>query len=127
VRCARDREVAREVLSHFGMKPHNPIQNGTKDPNQGEGDRISARHYNRAVREFKADGKVEDAAREAKVWVEREPEDAMRAEQQAKRGPHRGTRVSAAELVEKGRSVVDRIRPLVDRAANAIRSRLHRK
>lgn len=113
------------------MKPHNPSQNGKRDdrdPNQGEGDRISARHYNRAVREFMADGKVDDAAREAKVWVEREPDDALRAEQQAKRGPRRGgVRVTADELVEKGRSIVDRIRPLVDRAASAVRSRLHRK
>lgn len=117
------------------MKPHNPTQNGTranrdrtgKDPNQGEGDRISARHYNRAVREFMAEGKVDEAAHEAKVWVEREPEDAMRAERQAKRGPNRGIRVTADELVDKGRTIVDRIRPVFERAANAVRSRLHRK
>ena len=55
---------------------------------QGEGDRISARHSNRDVREFIAEGEVEEAAQDAKLYVERDPKDAARAEAEAKRGPH---------------------------------------
>ena len=110
------------------MKPHNPTHNGPRDrePNQGEGDKVSARHYNRGAREFVADGKVDDAAHEAKVWVEREPADAARAEQKAARGPHHGVRVSVEELLDKGRSVVDRIRPYVERAADKVRNRIRK-
>lgn len=107
------------------MKPHTPGQNG-KEPNQGEGDRVSARHYNRDAREFVADGKVEEAAREAKNFVEREPEEAERDERKAKRGPG-ATRVSVDDLVAKARSVVDRVKPALQRASTSIRSRLSRK
>jgi len=106
------------------MKPHNPGPHG-KDPNQGEGDRVSARHYNREVREFVADGKVEEAARDAKDFVEREPNEAERAERKAKRGP--SARVSVDDLVAKARSVVDRVKPALQRASTSIRSRLSRK
>jgi len=76
-----------------------------RDPNQGEGDRISARRYD---------------------YVEREPEDAVKAEERAKRGPS-GTRVSVDELVAKGHNVIERIRPVVDRMVGNIRSRFGRK
>lgn len=100
------------------MKPNN---------NQGEGDKVSARHYNRDLREFIADGKVDEAAHEAKEWVEREPDDASRAEAKAARGPRTGgVRVSVQELVEKGRSIVDRVRPIVERAADKVRARFHK-
>jgi hypothetical protein len=102
------------------MKPTN------SDPNQGEGDKLSARHYNRNVREFVQEGKVDDAAHDAADYVAREPEDAARAEQKARRGP-RGTRVSVDELIAKSRTVVDRVRPYVDRAVGAVRSRLRRR
>jgi hypothetical protein len=102
------------------MKPHNPGQN------QGEGDRRSARLYNRDVRHFVADGKVEDAAREAKEYVERAPHIAARDEAKARRGPH-GTRASVDELIAKSRTVVDRIRPLVKRVAARVRRHLHLK
>ena len=105
------------------MKSHDSSRGG--DRNQGEGDRISARHYNRNVREFVADGKVDDAAREARLFVETDPEDAARAEAKARRGP-RGPRVTIDELVAKGRTVVDRVRPYVHRAATRIRSRFSR-
>jgi hypothetical protein len=75
------------------MKPKEP--NG----NQGEGDRVSARHYNDAASEFAA--------------------------RTAKRRP-RGTRVSVDELVEMGRSVVDRVKPYVDRAVARLKSKLDR-
>jgi hypothetical protein len=107
------------------MKPDNSSQGGSGDRNQGEGDKVSARHYNRQAREFVADGKVDDAAREAKLYVERNPADAERAERQAKRGPK--TRVSVDELIAKGRTVVDRVRPVITRAADKIRSRFGRK
>jgi hypothetical protein len=97
-----------------------------KDPNQGEGDRISARHYNRGVREFVQEGKVDEAAREAADYVEAEPDDAKRAERVAKRGPH-PTRVSVDDLVAKGRNVFDRVRPYVERLVDQVRTRIGRK
>ena len=105
------------------MRPRNTSQ----DPNQGEGDKISARHYNRDLREFIAEGKVDDAAEEARRFVERDPAEAARAEERAKRGPRRGKRVSVDELVAKGRTVVDRVRPYGRRATQKLRSRLGRK
>jgi len=80
-----------------------------KDPNQGEGDRASARRYDAHVREFVAEGKVPGAAGEAKGYVEREPDDAARAERVAKRGPH-AVRASIDELVAKGRTWFERVR-----------------
>ena len=97
-----------------------------KDPNQGEGDKVSARHYNSEVREFIADGKVDEAAREAAHYIEAEPRDAERAEKKARKGPT-SSRVSVDELVAKGRTVIDRVRPIVDRVVDRVRSRLNRK
>lgn len=102
------------------MKPHD------SDRNQGEGDRISARHYNRKAREYVATGDVEEAAHEAADFVEQEPAEAARAEAKAKRGPGHA-RVSIDELVAKGRTVVDRVKPIVERAAARLRSRFGRK
>lgn len=119
--------MARGVLVTASMKPHNPMQHGTGGPITGEGDKLAARRYNRGAREFIAEGKVDEAAHDAKVWVEREPEDASRAEDRARRGPHHGVRASVDELVAKGRSVVDRLRPLVERAADKVRSRIRNK
>ena len=59
----------------------------TKDPNQGEGDRTSARRYNRDLRDFIAKGRVDPAARQAEQYVEAHPDEAMRAERKAKHGP----------------------------------------
>ena len=82
----------------------------THNPNQGEGDRVSARRYNRDVREFVAEGKVDQAAEDARRFLEREPEAAANAEAKAKRGPKKhGTRVSVDELVAKGRTVIERV------------------
>jgi hypothetical protein len=97
-----------------------------KDPNQGEGDRISARRYDNHVSEFVAEGKVPDAANEARDYVERDPDDAVKAEERAKRGPP-GTRVSVDELMAKGHTVIGRIRPVVDRMVGKVRSRFGRK
>jgi hypothetical protein len=55
--------------------------------NQGEGDRVSARAYNQDLRKFVASGKVDDAARRAEDYVNAHPDEAARAERQAKRGP----------------------------------------
>ncbi len=117
--------MARRVLMQQCMKPDNSSRSG--DKNQGEGDKASARHYNRNVREFVADGKVEEAARDAKFYVEKNPHDAERAEKQAQRGPSARTRVSVDELVAKGRTVIDRVRPMFDRVAAKVRSRFGRK
>ncbi len=97
-----------------------------KDPNQGEGDKVSAQHYNREVREFIADGKVDEAAREAAHYIETEPRDAERAERKARKSPA-SSKVSIDELVAKGRTVIERVRPIVDRVVARVRSRLSRK
>jgi len=88
-----------------------------KDPNQGEGDRASARRYGGHVREFIDKGKVPDAAAEARRFVERDPEEANAAEQAARRGPA-GRGVSVDDLVAKGQSLIDRVRPLVGKLRN---------
>jgi hypothetical protein len=99
------------------MKPENPT-----DPNQGEGDRVSARRYDRHVQDFVAGGNVEPTARAAERYVELAPDDAARAESKARRGPP-STRVSLDELVAKGRTVIERLRPIVDRAVGKLRAR----
>jgi hypothetical protein len=104
------------------MKPEKPTQ---PDAKQGEGDRGSARRYNKEVSEFVAGGKVEPAARDA-ANVAHKPQDAARVERSARRGP-RSTRTSLDELVAKGRTVVDRVRPVVDRAVDRLRARFGRK
>ncbi len=98
------------------MKPQD------KEPNQGEGDKVSARHYNRQAESFVADGKVEDAARDAASFVEAEPEEAARAERKAKRGPS-STKLSVDDLIAKGRTAIDRVRPIVDRVVDRVKSR----
>jgi hypothetical protein len=99
-----------------------------KDPNQGEGDKVSARRYDRKVREFVAEGKVPDAANEARLFVERDPDDAAKAEEAARRGPKGSRRfASVDQMVSKGQSVIDRVRPMVDRAVSSLRTRFGRK
>jgi hypothetical protein len=97
-----------------------------KDPNQGEGDRISARRYDRNVRQFVNEGNVDEAANEARHYVERDPDDARKAEEAAKRGP-KGRRSSADGLRAKGQSLIERVRPMVDRAVGNLRARFGRK
>ena len=95
------------------MKPDQPTRPGANGhhPDQGEGDRVSVRHYNQQVREFVAGHQVESAAR---------------AERKARSGP-RPTRVSLDELVEMGRTVIDRVRPYVERGVGKLRARFQRK
>lgn len=100
--------------------------NNHRDPNQGEGDRRSARHYDRHVRDFVEGGKVEPAARDAARFVDEQPEEAARAERAGKRGPG-SVRTSIDELIAKGQTVVDRMRPVVERAVDKVKSRLARK
>ncbi len=100
-------------------------QDDDKDPNQGEGDRKSARRYDKHVREFVAEGKVPEAASEAKTYVDRDPDGARAAERQARRGPDKA-RASVDELVAKGHSVLERVRPFFERAVAGVRARLHR-
>lgn len=97
-----------------------------KDPNQGEGDRASARRYDNNVREFIREGKVEDAAEEAAEFVEAEPAEAEKAEREAKRGPG-GRTISVDDIVAKGHSMLERVRPMVDRAIGNLRARFGRK
>lgn len=98
-----------------------------KDPNQGEGDRNSARRYDRNVREFVEEGKVAEAANDARQYVDDDPADAEAAEQAAKRGPSGSRGVSVDQLVAKGQSLIERVRPVVDRAVGNLRKRFGRK
>jgi len=98
-----------------------------KDPNQGEGDKTSGRRDDRHVREVVAEGKVPDAANDARLFVERDPDDAAKAERVAQRGPSGARWASVDEIVAKGHSVFDRVRPMVKRAVGNLRARLGRK
>lgn len=98
----------------------------THDDNQGEGDRVAARRYQRRVREFIAGGQVEAAARDAEAYVERAPRDAERAEAAARRGP-RPTRISLDELMARGHTLIDRMEALVRRIAGRFSGRLGRR
>jgi hypothetical protein len=97
-----------------------------KDPNQGEGDRVSARRYDSNVREFIEEGKVDSAAAEAKNYVERDPEGAAAAEAAGKHGAKRAG-VSVDDLVAKGHSLIERVRPMVESAVGNLRKRFGRK
>jgi hypothetical protein len=97
-----------------------------KDPIQGEGDRVSARLYDQKVREFVADGNVEGAANEARAYVERHPRDAKASERKAKRGPTTPF-VSLEDIVAKGTTMIERVRPIVARAAANLRARFSKK
>lgn len=114
--------MARGVL----LSPVMKTENNHRDRNQGEGDRLSARHYDRHVRDFVEGGKVEPAAQDAARFVDEHPEEAARAERATKRGP-RSVRASIDELIAKGQAVVDRVRPVVERAVDKVKSRLERK
>jgi hypothetical protein len=100
-------------------------RNDSQQPNQGEGDKVSARRYNRDLREFIDEGKVDEAAEDARLYVERDPDDAARAEAKAKRGPRGNATVD--DLIAKGRSVVERVRPYIERAQQKLRSTFGRK
>jgi hypothetical protein len=97
-----------------------------KDPNQGEGDRVSARRYDKHVQEFVDEGHVAEAAKEARDYVEHDPDGASKAERTAKRGP-KGRLRSVDDIVSKGHSVIERVRPMVDRALGSLRARFGRK
>ena len=120
-RCCARRGLAQVLLIFAYMSQD-------KDPNQGEGDRISARRYDNHVREFVAEGKVPDAANEARLFVERDPDDAAKAEETAKRGPKTSRRfASVDQIVAKGHSVIERVRPVVESAVGNLRKRFGRK
>jgi hypothetical protein len=87
------------------------------DANQGEGDRVSARAYDHDLRSFIDEGRVPQAARQARAFVEHDPIAAAKAEREAKHGP-RGHLATVDELVARGRSVVDRV---VDKVRHAIK------
>lgn len=93
----------------------------TKERNQGEGDRESARRYDRHVRDFVAHNKVGESARRAKNFVMHHPIDAAKAEREARRGPH--PTVGVDELVSKGRTVLDRVRKMAHDLRAAIAKR----
>lgn len=77
-----------------------------QETNQGEGDKASAKKYSSDLRDFISTGKVEGAAKDARDYVERDPEGAAAAEAKAKRGTVR----PIDDLVAMGRSFVDRVK-----------------
>ncbi len=78
-------------------------------PNQGEGDKASARKYNANVRQFVAAHKVDDAARTAKEFLEANPAEAAADEAKATAGPHPiAGRIE--ELITEGKAMVGRAR-----------------
>lgn len=79
----------------------------SKDPNQGEGDRVSARRYNKNVKEFIDEGRVEQSANEAERFVEEHPFESAKDEMKARTEHGPGLFDS---LVGKGRAVVERIK-----------------
>jgi hypothetical protein len=103
-----------------------PVNTPPRDANQGEGNKDAARHYNEQLRAFVEGGKVQPAARSAEAFVEQQPGEAQRAERKARRGPM-ATRVSLDELVARGRTAVDRVRPILERAVGKLRARFARK
>src|SRR5262249_3106826 len=113
-------DLARPVLRCGSMSQDN-------DGNQGEGDRKAARRYDHHARESVAEGKVPDAASEANAYVEREAAEASRAERWARRGAYGSRSASVDELVAKGHTILDRVRPFVDRTVGRLRARLARK
>ena len=57
--------------------------------NQGEGDKISAEHYNKAQTEFAKSGRVEAAAKDAKKAFEgKERKELLAAEEKGKSHAH---------------------------------------
>jgi hypothetical protein len=107
--------VARRMLVLRSMKPQQPTP---RDPNQGEGDRTSARRYNKDARDFVAEGKVPKAASEARDFVDAHPVEAARAERTAKRGP--SSSVTVDLLIARGQTILDRVK----HAAARVRARI---
>lgn len=66
---------------------------------------------------------VDEAARDAARYVGRDPADTERAERKRPNHPL----VSVDQLIAKGRTVADRMRPIVERIVDGVRSRIGRK
>lgn len=87
-----------------------------KEPNQGEGNRVAAEQYDEDARTFIAEGKVPQAAREARAALDADPAGAAKAERDAKHGPE--SHLSLEDLVAKGRSAVEKV---VDKVRTVIK------
>ena len=95
------------------------------EPGQGSQPRRRRSRWGASLRRprsrVRGRGQGRPAAKEARSYVERDPEDAAKAEAAAKRGPRINATVD--ELVAKGHSVIERVRPMVAR----LRARFGRK
>ncbi len=80
--------------------------------NQGEGDRASARRYERDVKQFVADGKGKVVRTRRvvgqKQFVDEHGQEARDAERKASRGPHAWPTFD--ELVSRGKEMIERMR-----------------
>jgi hypothetical protein len=115
--------MAWRVLDLSNMKPEDPRR---RDPKRADGNRISDVHDHRRVHEPDAGHKVGSSPRDAEPHVALPPRVIANAERRARRG-RRSTRVSIDELIAKGQSVIDRVRPAVERTVGKLRARFTRK
>ena len=90
-----------------------------KDPNQGEGDRESARRYNQHVREYVVRGDPRGAARDARDAVEGPEGPSLEAAEERGKAPAHSTRLEQLRgLARRVRRVVsNRLADLGDRLA----------
>ncbi len=98
------------------MKPNN------HEPNQGEGDKASARKYNRNVKRFVRENRVEPAAQEAKTFVETAPDQATRDELAGLRPRKSEAEVTVDKLLAHGRGMFDRVAVRMRSAVDRVRS-----
>jgi len=82
-------------------------KNSNDGPNQGEGDKVSARKYNDKAMAFVGENRVEQAAEQAKDFVEANPAQAKADEETAKAGPS-PIRHRIDELVMEGKAMLAR-------------------
>ena len=87
--------------------------------------RLAAQHGYRGLCESIAGREAVLAGREARPYVDQEREGVVRAARTAARGWP--TEVSVDEMVAGNLSVIDRMRPIVDRAVGRLRARFCRK
>lgn len=91
-------------MANHKARTHNG-HNGHNGANQGEGDKASARKYNEKAMQFAGSNKVEQAAKEAKDFVDANPAEARADEEIAKAGPS-PIRTRINELVTEGKAML---------------------
>jgi hypothetical protein len=101
-----NKPVGTIAVGSYNKEPVAPKAD-VKEPNQGEGDRMSARVYNHHVRDYVAGGQVEPAAKSAESFVDTHPEQSRADERKAKQGPHAHPFI---DVVARGKAMIERLR-----------------